>query len=140
MSHKSLTALISHLGENHDQVVKEWRDSFLSNLQLQSESNPLYDIENIASDFDETSSDTSLSEEGSADENGSNHYFSSDTCTYSSDDDDGDESISDNFDQSSSVTSITCPPQGNSTPETATQIKHKGFLMIGDNVDKNIRR
>lgn len=137
---------MSHLGENHDRVVKEWRNSFLLDLETQSESSLPSNFENAASDFDEMTSDTSSSEEGSTDENES--VNTSDDYTYSSDDDDTDVSdVNSNLNHLSCIPLIAHPPQvmepSNSIatlPGIPLQKRHIGFRIVGDNIDKTIRR
>lgn len=138
MSHKSTTRLITHLGENHDHSVKQWRDSFL--LDLTSLHAPSYHEQ--CEDYE--SSETSSSDYSSEEDNNSFDISSSSSDFMSSTDDDD---VASSAKQCPIGPLIVRPPQVlepsnyiKILPGLPLQLRHKGFRLCGDNIDKSICR
>lgn len=153
MSHKSTTRLVTQLGKNHDHSVKEWRDSFL--LDLASLRVPSYQEQGGDYGSSETSSsDYSSSEENnySSEENNFSNEEDNISVDVSSSDSDFTSSTDDN-EIANSVKHcpagplIVRPPQVlepaniiKVLPGLPLQLRHKGFRLCGDNIDKRICR
>ena len=137
MSHKSTIRLMTEMGKNHDQSVKEWRDSFL--LDLATLHVPLYQ----GQDIDYESSDTTSSDSCSEDDDLLDSPSSDSEFTSSTDDNESPSS----FERLPIVPLIVQPPEVlepssmiKISPGLPLQLRHKGFRLCGDNIDKRICR
>lgn len=150
MSHKSVTRLITQLGKDHDQVVKNWRDSFLLDLETLSVPSYSEQCENNESTSESDSCEYSSEEDNIELVDDDSCIISS--CTCSSDDitcSSDDVACSSDYapEQFHSGPLMVCPPQVLEAsniikilPGLPIQMKHKGFRLCGDNLDKSIRR
>jgi len=150
--------LIKQLGQHHDKAVKGWRDSFLLDLEslpvpFYVEKGEVYDT----SDSEHTSSLENSSEYDSSEDK--SNVFSSDgwfdkfvesdnegSCL-SSTDDDGDVNITSSNKHTPIGPLIVHNPQVLEPshivvvlPGIPLQMRHKGFRLCGDNIDKSVRR
>ena len=148
MSHRSTLRLVNQLGQHHDKAVKEWRDSFL--LDLDSLTVPAYEEKGEGYDV---LSDSEHGSEISSDEDNTSDF--SDCCF---DDDVNEESYlpstdDDDIDITRSNKLVPDRPLIVHHPEVLEpsyivkvlpgvplQVRHKGFRLCGDNIDKSIRR
>lgn len=141
MSHKSTIRLITQLGKDHDQVVKNWRDSFLLDLETLPVPSYSEQCENNVSTSESDSSEYSSKEDINQSVDDSSTITS---CTSSSDDED---EIFDIAEQFHNAPLIVRPPLVLEAsdiikvlPGLPIQMRHKGFRLCGDNLDKNIYR
>ena len=158
MSHKSTTRLISQLGKDHDQLVKKWRDSFLLDLETQpapyteqcenNESSFASDSSESSDDNDESLDDCgSISSGGDDDENDEDCDYNDEDDDNNDDDDDDDNEIFRIPEQCQNGPLIVHPPQVLEAsniikvlPGLPIEMRHKGFRLCGDNLDKSIHR
>lgn len=141
MSHKSTIRLVIQLGKNHDDQVKKWRDSFL--LDVASLHVPSYEEVGKNNESSETSSSDCSSEEDNdslADSSSSDSDFTSGTET-------DDVGIPSSVEQLPVGPMIVRPPVVlepsdiiKVSPGLPLQLRHQGFRLCGDNIDKNISR
>jgi len=143
------------LGNSHDSTVKDWANSYIPDLKTQEDSSPPLCIEqgrsfiaennvNHNAELDEADSDSEqFSDTSSAVSSNEYSYSSSSDDNY---DDDEYVCISEMSDLPL-VLLTACPPQVLELCHHITQLpglpivmKHKGYRLVGDNIDKNIQK
>ena len=146
------------LGNSHDSTVKDWANSYIPDLKTQEDSSPPLYIEqgrsfiaesnvNHNAELDEADSDSEedkqFSDTSSAVSSSEYSYSSSSDDNY---DDDECVCISE-MSELPLVPLTACPPQVLEPCHHITQLpglpivmKHKGYRLVGDNIDKNIQK
>ena len=130
---------MTQLGKNHDQAVKEWRDSFL--LDLAGLHEPSYQEQGEDNDSETSSSDYSSKEDdGPVDMSSSD---SDSDCDFTSSASSTDDNEVNPVNQSPIGPLIVHPPQVlepsifiKILPGLPLQLRKKGFRLGGDNLDK----
>ena len=151
LSHKSATRLVTTLGNGHDNAVKDWVNSYIPDLQTQADSILPSHIEQSRSyTVEENEADRLDSESEEDDELSESSSITSGEYSYSSESDDSfdDEDVYvSKMRQTPVVPLIAHPPQVLepchhiiSLPGLPITMKHKGYRIVGDNIDKNIQR